>query len=50
MQILQASPVTTSLFYTDAQRSPLHLYKRIVKQGERVYVPQLGWTGTAVIL
>jgi hypothetical protein len=49
-QILQASPVTTSLFYTDAQRSPLHLYKRIVKQGERVYVPQLSWTGTAVII
>lgn len=50
MQILQASPVTTSLFYTDAERTPLHLYKRIVKQGDRVYVPQLGWTGTAVIL
>jgi hypothetical protein len=49
-QILQASPVTTSLFYTDAQRSPLHLYKRIVKQGERVYVPQLSWTGTAVVI
>jgi hypothetical protein len=49
-QILQAIPVTTSLFYTDAQSSPLHLYKRIVKQGERVYVPQLSWTGTAVII
>ena len=46
---LKASYVGEGPHYSDAGRTRLHIYETTLHRKETRFVPQLGWTGTAVI-
>jgi hypothetical protein len=46
---LKASHVGEGPHYSDAGQTRLQIYETTLRRGETRFVPQLGWTGTAVI-
>ena len=49
LKLLKASYVGEGPQYSDAGQTRLQLYETTLRRGETRFVPQQGWTGTAVI-